>query len=45
MDGDAAPENDSATKFQLKLSLLEAKDKSSQRQIQKLVLKLQQVEE
>lgn len=45
MDGDTAPENDPATKYQLKLSLLEAKDKSSQRQIQKLILKLQQVEE
>jgi len=45
MDGEGVGENDPATKYQLKLSLLEAKDKSSQRQIQKLVLKLQQLEE
>lgn len=37
--------SDPTTKYQLKVSLLEAKEKSAQRQLQKMALKLDQLEE
>jgi Ca2+-binding EF-hand superfamily protein len=43
LDGDATA--DPTTKYQLKVSLLEAKEKSAQRQLQKMALKLDQLEE
>ena len=42
---DSDPNADASSRYQLKVSLLEAKEKSANRQLQKLALKLEQMEE